>query len=263
MIKNKIFRLVEKGSHGSKVNLIFDYAIMILIVLNFIAVCLETISSINSEWESFFKIFEYISVIIFTLEYLMRIYVADLVYPSSNRLKSIFKFITSPFGLVDLLAIIPFYLPFFIRVDLRFLRILRLIRFFRILKINRYNKSIDLIYKVIKEKKNELIMTGFVTILVLLIASVLIYYVESNKQTDKFSSIPSCFWWTLTTLTSLENEGVHPLTALGKFLSVLIAIVGIGLVALPTGIISAGFIEKLKKKEDLKQCPHCGKTLST
>jgi voltage-gated potassium channel len=193
----------------------------------------------------------------------MRIYVADLIYPSSNKLKSGLKFILSPFGLIDLMAIIPFYIPFIISVDLRFLRILRITRFIRILKINRYNKAIDLIWKVVKEKKNELIMTGIVTLLLLVVASFLIYYFEGNSQPDKFPDIFSCFWWTLTTLTSLGNGTVYPITAFGKIISVLIAVLGIGLIALPTGIISAGFIEKLKKNDsELKQCPHCGKIIN-
>lgn len=262
LLKQKIYHLVEKGSHGSKVNLIFDYSIMALIVLNVIALILDTIPVIKETMGQFFWIFEVCSVIIFSIEYIMRIYVSDLTYPSSNKFKSILKFIFSPFGLIDLLAIIPFYLPFLIKIDLRFLRILRLMRFMRIFKIHRYNNSLTLIYSVVKEKKAELAITGFVALLILLVASFLMYYVEGDVQPDKFPNMLSCLWWAIATLTTVGYGDVYPITGLGKFLSAIIAVLGIGLVALPTGIISAGFVDKIvKKKKEPKRCPHCGEEI--
>lgn len=262
MFKHKTYHLVQKGSHGSKINLVFDYGIMILIVLNVIAIILETVPEINASLGQFFKVFEIVSVVIFSVEYVMRIYVSDLTHPSSGRIRSAFKFIFSAYGIIDLLAILPFYLPFLIKVDLRFLRILRLMRFLRVLKINRYNSSLNLIWTVIKEKRTELAITGFVTFLILLIASFLMYYIEGQAQPDKFPNIIACFWWAIATLTTVGYGDVYPITGFGKFVSGLIAILGIGLVALPTGIVSAGFMEKLsKKKSDVVKCPHCDKEI--
>ncbi len=260
MNKQKIYRLVEKGSHGSRINIVFDITIMILILLNVFALILDSIPSVENSIGHFLKIFEVISVIIFSVEYLLRIYVSDLTHPSSSRLKSILKFIFSPFGIVDLLAITPFYLPFLIKIDLRFLRILRLMRFFRILKINRYNSSINQIWSVIKEKKTELAITGFVSFLILFIASFLMYYVEGEVQPDKFSNILDSFWWAIATLTTVGYGDVYPITGTGKFISGIIAVLGIGLIALPTGIISAGFMERIGKNKNHK-CPHCGKDI--
>ena len=262
MTRQKIYQLVEKGSHGSKINLIFDYAIMSLIILNVIALILETIPEIKESLGLILKQFEIISVMIFSIEYVLRIYVSSLTHPSSSKLKSAFKFIFSFYGLIDLLAITPFYLPFVTKIDLRFLRILRLLRFLRIFKINRYNNSLSLILSVIKEKKSELAMTGFVAFLILFIASFLMYYVEGESQPDKFPNILSCFWWAIATLTTVGYGDVYPITGLGKFLSGIIAVLGIGLVALPTGLVSAGFMDKIgKRNNDLKTCPHCGKKL--
>lgn len=258
MIKNKIYHLVEKGSHGSKINLVFDYAIMILIILNVIAIILETIPEINKSIESFLNLFEIISVFIFSFEYLMRIYVSDLTFPSSGRIKSAIRFIFSTYGLIDLLAILPFYLPFLITTDLRFLRVIRLIRFVRLLKMNRYNRSLVLIGSVIKEKKVELAITGFVALLVLLIASFLMYNIEGDVQPDKFPNILSCFWWAIATLTTVGYGDVYPITGAGKVVSGFIAVLGIGLVALPTGIVGAGFMEKIGRKNNKRICPHCG-----
>ena len=262
MIKHKTYKLIEKGDHGSMINLTFDYAIMTLIILNVIAVIFETIPGISDPLKEFLKIFEIVSVIIFSIEYILRIYVSDLTHPSNNRIKSAFKFIFSAYGLIDLLAILSFYLPFLITVDLRFLRILRLMRFMRILKINRYNNSLNLIWTVIKEKKSELAITGFITLLILVMASFLMYDIEGQAQPDKFPNIIASFWWAVATLTTVGYGDVYPITGFGKFVSGFIAISGIGLVALPTGLISAGFMEKIgKSKKEIKKCPHCGKEI--
>lgn len=262
LFKQKIYRIIEKGSHGSRKNLIFDYFIMTLIILNVLALIIETHPEIKESIGDFLHIFEICIVFIFTIEYLMRIYIADISHPSSNRIKSRMKFIFSTFGIIDLLSIIPFFMPMLIRIDLRFLRIFRIMRFFRIFKITRYNSSLNLIYSVIKEKRAELAMTWFVGILILIVASFLMFEVEGEVQPDKFPNIISCFWWAIATMTTVGYGDVFPITAMGKILSGVLAVLGIGLAALPTGIISAGFIEKIgKDKKRAKKCPHCGKDL--
>jgi len=262
MIKQRAYRLVEKGAHGAKINACFDYAILILIVLNLLAIILETISDIYDSIGDFLRMFEVFSVVVFSIEYIIRIYVSDLTHPSTSRVKSAMKFVFSFYGLIDLLSITPFYLPFLIKIDLRFLRAMRLLRFIRILKINRYNSSLSLIWGVIKDKKPELAITGFVTFLVLLIASYLMYYIEGEAQPDKFPNVIASFWWAVATLTTVGYGDVYPITALGKFVSGLIAILGIGLVALPTALVSAGFMDKIKSnREDSIKCPHCGESI--
>jgi voltage-gated potassium channel len=264
MIKRRIYELVEKGSHGSKVNLIFDYFIVSLIILNVVAVALDTLSVLNSDLIQFLKIFEIFSIIIFTVEFLMRLYVSDISFPASNKFYSLLKFICSPFGLIDLLAILPFYLPFIIKIDLRFLRVLRLIRFFRIFKISRYNSTLKLFLDVFKQKRAELQMTFFIAFLMVLISAFLMYHVENPVQPEKFKNIFTTLWWAVATLTSIDTEGITPVTILGKVLNELMSILGIVLIALPTGIISAGFIEMIDKKKSEKNknvCPHCGKEI--
>ena len=263
MNKTKIFQLVEKGSHGKRLNRIFDYFIMTLIVLSVIVIILESIPDINSEHYNVLRLFNVFSIIVFTIEYFLRLYVSDLTHPSSNRVKSALRFIFSGPGLIDLLAIIPFYLPMLIKVDLRFLRILRLIRFLRILKVNRYNNSLNIICSVIREKKSELAVTGFLTFLILLLASFIMYYTEGKEQPEQFPNILAAFWWAIATLTTVGYGDVYPITGLGKVISGFIAVLGIGLVALPTGIISAGFMTKIEKQNNNdKICPYCGETIN-
>lgn len=262
MIKQKVFELVEKGAHGRKYNLLFDYTIMTLIVLSLISIILESLPDINSKYETLLYGFNTFSIIIFSIEYAMRVYVSSLSHPSKSSLRSASNFIFSTYGIIDLLAILPFFLPVLIKVDLRFLRALRLTRFLRILKLNRYNDSLNLIWSVIKEKKSELAVTGFLTFLILMIASFLMYHIEGEKQPEVFSNILESFWWAIATLTTVGYGDIYPITGLGKFISGLIAILGIGVVALPTGIIGAGFMNKIEQNKVDKKCPHCGHDLN-
>jgi len=263
-MKEKIYELVEKGSHGRKLTIVFDYTIMTLIVLSLLSIILESIPEINYKYDQILYGFNVFSIVIFTMEYAMRIYVSDLTHPSKTRLKSASKFIFSTYGLIDIFAILPFFLPMLIKVDLRFLRALRLTRFLRILKLNRYNDSLNLIWTVIKEKRSELAVTGFLTFLILMIASFLMYHIEGDVQPEAFSNILESFWWAIATLTTVGYGDIYPITGLGKFISGLIAILGIGIVALPTGIIGAGFmtkVEKSRQNDENKKCSHCGSTI--
>lgn len=263
-MKARIYNILEK--EGSHANLVFEYFIVTLIILNVVSIGLDTIRELDPRMVAALNIFEAFSIVVFSIEYLLRLYISDLTYPASTKSGSALRFIFSFFGLIDLAAIIPFYIPFLIAADMRFLRILRLIRFFRIFKLSRYNNTLQLIWDVIREKKSEFIMTFFISTLMLLVAAFLMYYVESPVQPGKFRNIFSSLWWAVATLTPLGYGDVAPVTTPGKIISAIVAIIGIGLIALPTGIISAGFIEKISKKEKDNEkkddddiiCPHCG-----
>jgi len=260
-MKQTVYHLVERGAHGSKRNLLFDYVIMVLIVLNMVSIVLDTVKSINEVWHHAFYTFELISVVIFSIEYGLRIYCAEFTYPSSSAWKSRLKFMTSTFGVIDLLAILPFYLPLILTVDVESLRLLMLMRFVRVFKINRYNHSSTLILSVIREKKGQLATTVFVTFMLMIIASVLMFYVEGKVQPEAFPNIIATFWWAISTLTTVGYGDVVPLTSVGKLISGLLAFLGLGVVALPTGIISSGFLEKSHKKHEQNYCPHCGEKI--
>lgn len=269
-MKARIYNILEK--EGSKANLVFEYIIVTLIILNVVSIGLDTVKGLNPGMIFAMNIFETFSIVVFSVEYLMRLYIADLTHPSSTRFRSVLRFVFSFFGLIDLAAILPFYLPFLIKADMRFLRILRLIRFFRIFKLSRYNNTLQLIWDVIREKKSEFLMTFFISVLMLLVSAFLMYYVENPLQPEKFRHIFSALWWAVGTLTPLGYGGVEPISTTGKVISAVVAIIGIGLIALPTGIISAGFIEKISKDkpangEDKPQeknivCPHCGRLIN-
>ena len=275
--KKRIFFLIdEQGRRKSPWNRFFHLSIAALIWLSVIAIVMESFQPLRGKFQWFFNAFEVLCVIVFSAEYLLRIWTADLRYPELSAGRARLKFITSGMGIIDLLAVLPFYLPFFFKFDLRFIRILRIIRLLRIFKLNRYTRALTLFTRVFYEKRNELGITMFVMFLLLLMSSTIMYYLESDVQPDQFPDIISTFWWSVATLTTVGYGDVYPVTGWGKLVSGVIAILGIGLVALPTGILSAGFIEKIEEKNEaaaestpppvtpskpFKFCPHCGERL--
>ena len=260
MIKQRIYEIIEKSKDGDKAGLVFNYFIMALICLSLIAVIISSIDSIQNLYSKQLLWFEYFSISIFTVEYIFRIWTASYKYKNSKL--PFFRYIFSFMGIIDLLAILPSYLPFVINIDLRYLRILRLFRLLRILKLNRYNNSLDLLGRVLKNEKDKLIMTMFIMFILLLFASSTMYYLENQVQPDKFTDILSTLWWAVATLTTIGYGDVYPITPLGKILGGIIAILGIGVIALPSGIISSGLIQEVSRsKSNKKTCPHCGKEI--
>lgn len=267
LIKRRVFEIIEKANSKDIASKVFDTMIYSLILLNTLAIVLESFNSISQQYGSYFKIFEVISVIIFSIEYFLRIWTADLLYPNKKGIiRPKLKYIFSLMALIDLVAILPFYLPMFIKIDLRFLRMFRLFRLLRVLKLNRYTKSLNLILNVLNDKKNELIATISMMFFMIVISATIMYYFETEVQPEAFPNIIASIWWAIATLTTVGYGDVYPITILGKIFASIIAILGIGLVALPTGIISSGFIEVIseknsKKKKKAECCPHCGKDI--
>lgn len=190
-----------------------------------------------------------------------------MVYPEMSPLKARLKYIFSFMAIIDLLAILPFYVPFLIPIDLRVLRMLRIIRLLRIFKINRYTTALSTIADVFKRKKHQLLSSMAVVIILMIIAAVLMYNIENEAQPEAFDNAMSALWWAVATLTTVGYGDVYPVTILGKILSAIIAILGIGLVAVPTGILSSGFVESIEEQKQQAEddekcyCPYCGKKI--
>ncbi|GAB5418246.1 MAG: ion transporter [Crocinitomicaceae bacterium] len=236
-MKKKIDQIVE--SRETKAGLYFDYAIQVLILLSIIAFTIETIPDLEVETQLFLNYFEWFCIIIFSIEYVIRIFIAE------NKLKFIFSF----YGLIDLIAILPFYLSF--GVDLRSARILRFLRLFRLIKLVRYNRALRrfrLAFKLIKE---ELIMFSVVSLILIYLSAVGIYYFENAVQPESFSSIFSSLWWSVVTLTTVGYGDVVPITIGGRIFTFVILMIGLGIIAIPSGMISSALTEarNIEKKE--------------
>lgn len=260
-IKRRTYEIIEAAKPGDILSKVFDIFIMALIFINVIAVVMDTFDLPRSV-AKILKVVEVISVIIFTAEYLLRLWTCEYKYPNRSSAKSLLKYVFSFMAIIDLLAIMPFYLPMIISVDLRVLRMLRIFRLMRIFKINRYTKALTLIGQVFKNKSGQLISSIAVVLVLILIASVIMYNVEHEAQPERFTNVFQSMWWAIATLTTVGYGDIYPVTIIGKMLSATIALLGIGLVAVPTGIITAGFselVEKEKKGSDKKcYCPYCG-----
>ncbi|NGM67721.1 ion transporter [Natronolimnobius sp. AArcel1] len=248
---------------GGKLGYYTDWFIMTLIAVNVAMVILETVDALAIAYSGAFYYFELFSVAVFTIEYLGRVWSAvdNPAYegPITGRL----EFASRPLLIVDFLAIIPFYLTVVgVQADLRFLRALRLIRLFRLLKLARYSTAMQSFGLVIEEKKEKLILAFSANLLLLVIASSAMYYIENPHQPEAFSSIPQAFWWGVATLTTVGYGDVHPITPLGQFVGAVVAMLGIGLFALPASILASGFIEQAENDEkSADYCPHCGEKI--
>jgi voltage-gated potassium channel len=264
-MKSRIYQILENGSEADRWSRIYDLFMLTVIILNVIFLCLETVDGIDHQWHLFFVSFEWISVLLFTVEYGLRLWVCTESSLYQGQVKGRLKFMTSFMGMVDLLSFLPFYL-FLYSSHAKYLSIIRLFRLIRLVKLAEYSQSLSFLAKVIRKRKDDLITTGFVTFILLICASTIMYILESQAQSDKFSSIPMAMWWGVTALTTVGYGDVYPITPLGKVFASLVAILGIGVFALPAGILGASFLEELqaskfKKLEDLI-CEHCGKTVS-
>jgi voltage-gated potassium channel len=261
--KRRTYQIVERVGADDREGYAFDLFIMALIILNVTAVMIETVETLAAPAARFLRAFEVFSVIIFSVEYLLRLWscTSDARYagPIGGRL----RYALTPLALIDLLAIAPFFLEF-LAVDLRFIRSLRLFRLLRIFKLARYSASMQTLGNVLKSRREELLVTLFVVLILLLFASSAMYYAEHDEQPDKFSSIPASMWWGVATLTTVGYGDVFPVTPQGKMLGAVIAVLGVGLFALPTGILASGFAEELQKtkKRASLLCPHCGRDVN-
>ena len=242
----KIYKSEKKCSFGVKYNFMkkfnrFDIFIYLLIIANIIAMVLESHEFIKERFGELFNYFELISIIIFTLEYFYRIYIS---YKKSRWL-GVKSYIFSFFGVIDFISIVPFYIKQFVLIDGRFFRILRLFRLSRIFKLGRDSKSLKLFIKAISAVQNELKFTFFLSLLCILFSASAIYFLENEAQPEIFSSITASLWWATVSLATVGYGDVVPVTFWGKIFAGFISLIGIGIVAIPTGIISASFVEEI------------------
>ena len=247
-IQKRTSQLLSKGNIADKPSQYVDMTLFILIILNIAAVCLESVKHIGDEYKLAFNAFEIFSVVIFSIEYLLRVWSAparndlgdspDLI----KRMKYIFSFT----GLIDFLAIIPSILPYFFGgLDLRWLRVLRLLR---LLKISNYSSALEDFFSAIKADWRSFSAALYLMLIALFLSSALMYIAEHDSQPEKFSSIPETMWWGLITLTTVGYGDVSPVTPLGKIIGAFTAIMGVCTVALLTGIVASAFANQRAQK---------------
>jgi voltage-gated potassium channel len=269
--KKKVHGLLHPEIVGDKRwDKIINVFIIVLIILNVIAVILETVEEMHDEPHErrFFYYFDLISVIIFTIEYVLRVWSSNHEEKYKHSVWGRLKYMVSPGALIDLAAIVPSILAYFIgvRIDLRELRILRLLRVLRLFRLTAYTRSVHMIANVFRKRKNELMLSFVLAIMLIIISSCIIYFAEHlypDEKTSQFKSIPHTIWWAVVTLTTTGYGDMYPLTWLGKTMASIIMLIGVAFFAIPAGILSAGFLEEFRRNKALKthRCPHCGEPI--
>lgn len=265
--KKKVHGLLHPEIVGDKYwDKVINVFIITLIILNVIAVILETVPSMHDEKHEkiFFKYFDLVSVIIFSIEYVLRVWSSNHEEKYKHSVWGRLKYMVSPGALIDLAAIAPSILAHFIgvRFDLREIRILRLLRILRLFRLTAYTKAAHIIANVFKKRANELAISFVLAIFLIIIASCVVYFAEHlhPENKEKFTSIPATLWWSVVTLTTTGYGDMAPMTTIGKVMSGIIMLIGVAFFAIPAGILSAGFQEEFRKNKLLKthKCPHCG-----
>ena len=271
-IRSKIFEIIQPAKDGNLASKIFDVVISTLVLLSVAAVFAGTFE-LSQGCTRVLRQFEIFVSIVFTVEYLARLFTADLLFPGVSRVKATMRYVLSGMAIVDLLAILPFYLPIIFPYNMMMLRMFRLLRLLRIFKLNRYFESLSALGYVLKSKSRDLIGSMFVVGILLVMASLAIYAAEHDAQPQVFKNAFSGLWWAVATLTTVGYGDIYPITILGRVFGALIALLGIGMVAIPTGIISSGLVdylnsqkkdeapEETKAESEISFCPHCGKRL--
>jgi voltage-gated potassium channel len=244
--RKKIFNIIQIGDKSNRLSRLFDIFITVVILLNIAVTFLQTFDELESFYP-LFRVIEVISLGIFCVEYLLRIYTADLLYPKLKPSRARVKFILSFNGIVDLLTI----LPFFFLSGMVIFRMLRVARIFHLFRLNSQYDSFNVILAVLREKKNQIISSMFIVVILMLASSLCMYSVEHDAQPEVYKNAFSGIWWSMSTLLTVGYGDIYPITTLGRFMAICIAYLGVGAVAIPTGIISAGFVEQYQKKSGI------------
>lgn len=243
-LKKRIFDIIQIGNKDDLISRSFDWFIVIVIILNILTVFLETFDEL-SVFQTLFNIIEIVTISIFCIEYILRIWTADYLYPEEKGMAARLKFLCSFDGIVDLLTILPF---FFLDGFIVF-RMLRVVRIFHLFRVNAHYDSFHVITTVLSEKKNQIISSVFIIIVLMLASSLGMYSVEHDAQPEAFRNAFSGIWWSVSTLLTVGYGDIYPITVIGKLMAICIAFLGVGVVAIPTGIISAGFVEQYTKNQ--------------
>ena len=246
-LRYRFYQLLEMRDQASRFASLVNTFIMLLIVVNVVAVILESVSRYQLAFGPLFWYLEIFSIALFTLEYLARLWcsVENAAYGSGWRGR--LRYMLTPMALIDLVAILPFYLSAFTSLDTRILRILRL---FRVFKLSRHFAVLGILGTVLRNEAKTLLSAIFVMLILVILSASGIYVVERNIQPDAFGSIPSAMWWATVTLTTVGYGDVVPMTVAGRLLGVFITVLGVGMAALPAGIIASGFTGELARRRE-------------
>ncbi len=261
--RKQVYEIIESRILEHPTGRLIAGALILLILLNVIAAVLETDSGIYRLYGRVFDIFAAGSVLVFTAEYLLRVWCCTENPTFRDPVRGRLKYMASPIAIIDLLVIAPFFLLPFLPAASGTYAFIRFLRIFWILKIGHYSRALKTFGSVLKAKRGEIFVAFFVMLVLLILGSALIFFAEHDAQPQKFSSVIASLWWGVETMATIGYGDMVPVTPLGKFIAGIVALLGVGLFALPAGIFASGFIEEFQKRKEKREprsavCPHCG-----
>ena len=246
-LRQKLHTVLERSDRSDVLARCVELFLVVLISVNVVCVILETVDSIYALFAAYFEAIEIVSVAAFSIEYLLRIWCCVEDAPEQPAWAQRARYAASPLAIIDLLAIAPFYLSFVFAIDLRFLRVLRLLRIF---KLTRYSSAMTMLLDVFRQEASAFFAGFFILMVLLILTASGAYLVEQEAQPLKFGSIPDAMWWATATLTTVGYGDVTPITPLGKFFGACVTVIGIGMAALPAGILASGLADQLRRKRE-------------
>lgn len=262
--KRRIFEIIQIGKETDFVSRAFDFIVVGAIVLNLLIAIAETFQQ-TAPYRNAFYVVEFITVLLFTVEYLLRLWTAQYLYSKKSRAGAVMAYMLSFSGIVELLSFLPFYLPIVFPSGIVAFRMFRIVRILRLFQVNKYYDALNVISQVLRRKRSQLLSSVFIILVLMTAASLCMYSLEHEAQPEVFRNVFSGFWWAVSTLLTVGYGDIYPVTIAGRVFGIIITFLGVGMVAIPTGILSAGFVEHMselqKPSEETTYCPHCGKKL--
>ncbi len=249
--RRKIFKMVSVGVIDDLVNKMYDIISTTALIVNLIAAFLNTYEYIRTNFGDILADIETVTVAFFAIDYFLRIYTAKCLYPNVSEVKAILKYMFSFSGIVDILSFLPYYIPIFFPAGAAVFRMFRVVRILRLFRINAYYDSLNVIAEVISRKRQQLLSSVFIIVVLMLASSLCMYSIENQAQPHVFQNAFSGIWWAASTLLTVGYGDIYPITPLGKTIGILITFLGVGMVAIPTGIISAGFVEQYSRLQKI------------
>ncbi len=242
--RKRLFEIIEVGNNFDTVSRAYDYVNAITIILNLTVSIMYTFEEIRDKYGFWLILAEAVTVGFFCVDYIFRLLTARFLYKDDSEGEALRKYIFSFSGIIDLLSFLPYYLPGFFPMGTVAFRMIRIVRIFRLFRINAYHDSFSIITAVLKSKRQQLISSVFIILVLMVAASLCMYNLEHEAQPEVFTSAFSGIWWAASTLLTVGYGDIYPITTLGKLFGIFITFLGVGMVAIPTGIISAGFVDQ-------------------
>lgn len=262
-LKHRLYDLMEVPAYKNNTGWYYEFFMMGLILMNGVALIAGTVDWIQQQYESLLIPFEYISVVIFSVEYIILLWVCTQNHKYHDPVMGRIRYAMTPIAIINLVSVLPALIPFLIPVNLSSLRLFRLFRMIRLLKLTKYSDSLKTLMKALDSRKEQLIMTCIITGFLVVVASIFMFYAETAENpSPAFADIPHTIWWAFVKLSPISNEPGVPVTVNGKMIMSLLAILEIGIFAIPAGIMAGAFDEQWKADKSRKQLNECKKDLN-